>query len=66
MPSRYDELKAMAEDCRRLAAAAEAEHIQFQLLAVAEHFERQARATRPDFSGTAAQNLGGRQAASKP
>jgi hypothetical protein len=42
MPSRYDELKAMAEDCRRLAAAAEAEHIRFQLLAVAEHFELQA------------------------
>lgn len=40
MPSRYEELKAMAEDCRRLAAAAEAEHIRFQLLAVAEHFER--------------------------
>lgn len=42
MPLRYDELKAMAEDCRRLAAAAEEEHIRFQLLAVAEHFERQA------------------------
>jgi hypothetical protein len=40
MPSRYDELKAMAEDCRRLAAATEEEHIRFQLLAVAEHFER--------------------------
>ena len=42
MPSRYDELKAMAEDCRRLAAAAEAEHIRFQLFAVAEYFDRQA------------------------
>jgi hypothetical protein len=40
MPSRQDELKAMAEDCRRLAAAAEEEYIRFQLLAVAEHFER--------------------------
>jgi len=42
MLSRYDKLKAMAEDCRRLAAATEEEHIRFQLLAVAEHFERQA------------------------
>ena len=48
MPSRYDELKAMAEDCRRLAAVIEEDHIRFQLLAVAEHFERLAeQAVRP-------------------
>jgi hypothetical protein len=39
MPSRHDELKAMAEECRKLAAGAGDEPIRAQLLAVAEHFE---------------------------
>jgi hypothetical protein len=51
MPSRHDELKAMAEECRKLAAAAGDEPIRAQLLAVAEHFEllaKQRDLTRTD------------------
>jgi hypothetical protein len=43
MPSRYDELKAMAKECRRMAAAVEEQYIRFQLLAIAEHFEQSAK-----------------------
>jgi hypothetical protein len=40
MASRSDELKAMAEECRRLAATIKENAARSQLLAVAEHFER--------------------------
>ena len=43
MPSRYDELKAMAEECRRMADAADEQYIRFQLIAIAEHFEQAAK-----------------------
>jgi hypothetical protein len=40
MASRSDELKAMAEECRRLAATMDDNAARSQLLAVAEHFEQ--------------------------
>ena len=40
MPSRNEELKAMAEECRRLAAAIEDQTVRSRVLAVAQHFDR--------------------------
>ena len=39
MSSRYEELKAIAEECRRLAASIEDKAIQLRLLTVAQHFD---------------------------
>lgn len=41
--SRNAEIKAIAEDCRRLAAMVKDEAVRLQLLAVAQNFERLAR-----------------------
>ncbi len=47
MPSRDDELRAMAEDCRRMAATADlGDALRAQLLAVGLHFDRLAEQTR--------------------
>ena len=47
MPPRNDEVRALAEDCRRLAATITDEAVRLQLLAVAQHFERLADPHHP-------------------
>ena len=48
MASRYAKLKAMAEECRRLAAMFEADLIQSKLLEIAEHLDQWADETNRD------------------
>jgi hypothetical protein len=50
MPSRHDELKTIPEDCRRLAAAAEEEHIRGLKL---QSTESRSHVIQPILSGGA-------------
>jgi hypothetical protein len=51
MPSRYEKLKAMADECRKLAAMLETAAIRSRLLALAEHLEEWARETDRNGAG---------------
>jgi len=43
MPTRIEELKSMAAECRRMAAMSASEPVRGQLLVIAEHFDRLAQ-----------------------
>jgi hypothetical protein len=51
MPSPYEKLKTMADECRKLAAMLETAAIRSRLLALAEHLEQWARETDRNGAG---------------
>jgi hypothetical protein len=53
MQSRKDDLKAIAEECHKLAAMVHDEAVRLQLLGVAQHLERMADPHHP-WNGLAA------------
>ena len=51
MPSEHEKLKAMADECRKLAAMLEQAEVRSRLLAIAERLEQWARESHRNGAG---------------